>query len=61
MLLEKSFHVTLFTLFPTDKEALSDFKPEGLDSAGVEDMVREWFNKCDPVSQTSSVFDLKRN
>ena len=33
-----------------DKDALADFKPEGLDSAGVEDMVREFFSKCDPVS-----------
>ena len=30
-------------------EILANMRPESLDSARVEDMVREYFNKCDKV------------
>ncbi len=33
-----------------ERAALADIKLEGLDSAGVEDMVKEFFSKCDQVS-----------
>ena len=37
-----------------DIEGVIDLRPEGLDAAGVEDMVKEYFTKADQVCAESS-------
>ncbi len=38
-----------------DKKALDELQPEGLGSGDVEDMVRNFFVNCDPVSYAWAV------